>query len=781
MYFNKIPPAVNFKKQSTSDTKKQIQSELKALGEGVYHYRIESPRWSQESQAEIAQDIFSSDSEQVSITEHPEQGLTIRFNGHTLLQSFEDREFGLLGRKWAMSFTYKEEMRLYGLGEKNDRLEKTGGIYKFWNTDTIGDFGMTRVRSEPTDPMYVSIPYLLIKQKEGCVGILINNPFASFMNLGAKERIANLLDAKEHQQQSIHIGAYDGTPDLYFIVGPTTKSVTRKLQRLCGTTPLPPLWSLGYQQCRWGYGDLADLESLDRKFEEFEIPCDGLWMDIDYMDAYQVFTVAKDGFQNHQKRIKALQNKGRKIIPILDPGVKYCPGYPTFDDGADQGIFCQTPDNEIYSGFVWPGRTVFPDYSQEQARNWWAKQLEQFTKEYSFDGYWLDMNDPSTGSAELEDMHFNQGKKSHDTFHNQYAYGMQKASHAGLSRAIGKKRPFLLSRSGFISSSKYAAIWTGDNSSNYFHLKASISMSVNLSLSGIPFNGPDVPGFEGDTTPELAVDWFKAGFLFPFLRNHSSRSTREQEPWAFAPPYQQIITHYIRLRYKLLPYLYNLFIEHTRDGDPILRPIFYEFNDADALFDKVDDQFMVGPAILQAPIVYENTTERKLSLPTGQWLEAASGNWIQGGNQLQVKTELNSTPLYIRDGSIIAMLPGERKNQHSDLSKIECHIFISEDQKEPITWNYTFDDGETIQAVQSSVTLEFSPQADTLLIECQNSELNKEALDIQFVSYRRFKTIRFKHNEQMTLLEQSEQTQHLTGKQIQTAVTTSISINNHHV
>jgi alpha-glucosidase len=768
MYFNKIPPAVNFRNLPTTDLLNNRVSSLEALGEGLFCYSIQSPHWEQKSQACLSRDDFDAIDCGAQIIEDPSRGLTIKLNGQTILQSFLGREFGMLSQKWAMSFEYNDAMRFYGLGEKNDRLEKTGGIYKFWNTDTIGDFGTTRVRTEPTDPMYVSIPYLLITQPAGCVGILINNPHATFMNLAAKENIANLLDAKDSDQQTIYLGAYDGTPEIYFIVGKTARDVTRKLQRLCGITPLPPLWSLGYHQCRWGYRDLDDLEALNQKFDEFEIPCDGLWLDIDYMDSYKVFTVVEDGFKSHRKRIQALQENGRKIVPIIDPGVKYCESYSTFIDGRAQDIFCKTADGNIYSGFVWPGRTAFPDYSQDRARSWWTQQLENYTNDYQFDGYWLDMNDPSTGSAELEDMRFNDGKENHSSFHNQYAYGMQKASRKALSNCIVNKRPFILSRSGFISSSRYSAIWTGDNWSNYFHLKASINMSLNLSLSGIPFNGPDVPGFEGDASPDLAVDWFKAGFLFPFFRNHSAANTRPQEPWAFDEPYRSVIIHYIRLRYKLLPYLYHLFIEHETVGDPILRPLFYEFEDSESRFDTIEDQFMVGSAIMQAPIVNEGESQRSMQLPEGAWFDAKEGQWLKGQNSIQTSTTLNSTALFIRDGSVIPMLPGEIKKQSSDLSIIECHIFISKDYQSPVNWSYQFDDGTTISAPKSKASFRFDISGQTLKITLTELNLDYKNLSIEFVTYQNFDTIQLVRKNKKTELEQTNHMVHLTGTQFPT-------------
>ena len=289
------------------------------------------------------------------------------------------------------------------------------------------------------------------------------------------------------------------------------------------------------------------------------------------------------------------------------------------------------------------------------------------------------MNDPAVGSTENQDMLFNRGQYLHGTYHNQYAVGMAKATYAGFQQARPDERPFLLTRSGWIGTSNYAAVWTGDNFSNWHHLKNSIQISLNLAFSGIPFNGPDVPGFGDDADAELACAWYKVGFLFPFLRNHSNKGTREQEPWTFGKRATKIIREFIQLRYALLPYLYQLYCEQAEDGRAIMRPLLHDFTDSERLpLTQVDDQFLVGPHILLAPQVEQGTQQRKVVLPKDAWFDTRTGEWLRGGKVVQAPLNAGSTPMYWRNGSIIPMRMNTAPEEHrTDLSQLSCIYYYA--------------------------------------------------------------------------------------------------------
>ena len=637
-------------------------------------------------------------------------------------------------------------MLFYGQGEKNNGFEKTGSFTKFWNTDVWGDFTPEQYRNGVTDPMYVSVPYLLIKRGNTYAGMLINDPYSVFMTLNAK------LDwLPDGEKSGIVIGASDGMPDIYIIPGPSLDDVTTTLQRLIGVTPRPPLWALGHQQCKWGYRSHKDLAGIRARFQKENIPNDGLWLDIDYMDGYRVFTFNKDHFSEPKRQIDELTEAGGHVVPIIDPGVKREAGYAVYDDGMKHDVFCKTAEGEPYVGFVWPGATVFPDFSLPASRDWWARRVKAFA-ESGIHGAWIDMNDPSTGRSELSDMRFDGGTLPHESYHNQYALGMAMATRDGFLKANPGVRPFLISRSGFISTSRFSAIWTGDNYSNFHHLKKSIEVTLNLSLSGIPFNGPDVPGFGGTPTDELARKWYKAGFLFPFFRNHAIIDAPHQEPWCFPKVSAAVIAKFIRLRYKMLPYLYNLFIEQEESGRPMLRALMYEFADtAGNSLSHIDDQFMAGPSLMHAPVVAEGAEKRDITFPDSMWYDLSTGLWIAGGKRRAYISKLDATPLFAADGSIVMMQEGERTTNRNDLANVEAHIFLRTEKKASV--RYTIDDGETFayrRGGETHVDIEAKRAGTTLAIRIEKSGASLP-VGITFVVHGTARALAVNGKKKMTL------------------------------
>lgn len=620
--------------------------------------------------------------------------------GNDLLTTLPGRFFGQCGAASVFEFQRQPGDQFYGMGEKWSGFEHSGKTTKFWNTDVWADFHeKSYIDGQPAaDPVYVSIPYLVIKRGNTYVGLLMDNPRASFIYTGSNVSIAGQMDLASSEKSNgfVHLGAEEGQPNLYLIYGPSLPELTRKMQKLVGTTPMPPAWALGYHQCRFGYESEADLLDLDARFREHGIPVDGLWLDIDYMEGYRVFTFAKKHFRNPSRTMSELAKRGRKVIPILDPGVKFETGYGIYDRGHAAKAFCQNPQGREYVGLVWPGETAFPDFSLKSAREWWAKEVGAFAKSGIY-GAWLDMNDPATGPVENQDMLFDRGRKPHSSFHNQYALGMAMATRQGFLDAHPGERPFLLSRSGCTGSNRYTAIWTGDNYSNYHHLKNSIATTLNLALSGIPFNGPDAGGFAGDTTPELIRDWYKSGFLFPVLRNHSIKHSRQQEPWAFDKKTLAVLRRYIQLRYRFRPYLYQLFAEHERSGEAILRPLFYDFPDTKALpLGLIDDQFLVGPSVMQAPFVVEREKVREVTLPGGTaWFDAMQGCWMQGGQKVSVAANLHDTPLFIRDETILPLARLSPEEHLFEAARVDFHLFLSKDGIAKT--RYLFDDGRTFE------------------------------------------------------------------------------------
>ncbi|MCS6771872.1 MAG: glycoside hydrolase family 31 protein [Kiritimatiellae bacterium] len=649
---------------------------------------------------------------------------------------------GVSGSATVFLFERRDDDRFYGMGEKLLGLELSGRQSKFWNTDAFADFHWKEVFEDRPDPYYASIPYLIVHRGRHWIGLLLDNPQATFIHTGA-----SFPDGSGSAAPRIALGAESGASDLYVIAAESLPELTRLYQTLVGRTPLPPVWALGYHQCRWGYQSESDLLELDGKFREHGIPCDGLWIDIDYMQSFKVFTVDPKHFPDFGAAVKRLEENGRKVIPILDPGVKREPGYSIYDDGQKHDIFCRNPQGGEFVGQVWPGDTVFPDFSLPEGRKWWAENVRKFAAA-GIRGAWIDMNDPSTGFVQNDAMRFQKGRLPHDAFHNQYALGMAIATREGFAAAHPGRRPFVISRSGYVGIGKYAAIWTGDNCSNYHYLKLAIPCTLNLALSGVPFNGPDIGGFAGDTSPQLLRDWQKACFLFPFCRNHSAKGTRRQEPWAFDRLTLRVVRHYIRLRYKLRPYLYNLFIRHEEDGDAIIRPLFYDFDSTtDFPLDRIEDEFMIGPAILQAPILDGERRTRDVILPgPAAWWSAIDSRWIEAPCRLTVSPTEEQTPLYVREGSILPMSVGEPVDNRWNPLEIEAHIFLRNRDGAQASATYTCDDGDTDgyrSGQRSSVVIRAEVHGRDLVVQTETIEDGFGIGSIALVLYDRFSRVFF--------------------------------------
>jgi len=340
-------------------------------------------------------------------------------------------------------------------------------------------------------------------------------------------------------------------------------------------------------------------------------------------------------------------------------------------------------------------------------------------------------------------MLFQRGRLGHATFHNQYALGMAMATRDGFAAAHPGQRPFVISRSGYTGMSRHAALWTGDNCSNYHYLRQSIPCSLNLALSGVPFNGPDIGGFAGDCPANLLRDWQKAGFLFPFCRNHTATGTRRQEPWAYDALTLKVCRHYIRLRYKLRPYLYNLFLRHEESGEAILRPLFYDFADTPEFpLGRIEDQFMVGHAILQAPLVWEDAKSRDVTLPgPATWWSVLEGRWLKGACRRKAAPGPLQTPLYVREGSIVPMTPGDPTSNAHDPRRVEAHLFLRAGGRREAFAVYAYDDGATLkyrEGKRSEVGIMARVRGRTLEIATEQLRRGYGPCRMSFVLYARF-------------------------------------------
>jgi len=662
--------------------------------------------------------------------------------GRLRLRTVPGRAFGVCGESFLMAFELEGDENVYGMGEKFLGFELSRIRTKFWNTDVMGDFPPEVFVDGRPDPAYVSIPYVLMRTRHGWVGILVNNPGEVAIDTGADMSVEGFLSSGG-SGHSLQISATAGQPDLFFLFGDTPAEVTQSLQTLVGATPLPPVWALGYHQCRWGYASARELAAYKDRFAKEGVPVDGLWLDIDYMRGYRVFTFDDTHFPNPEENLAALQADGQKVVPIIDPGVKIDPDWEVYRDGEAKNVFCQNPQGKTFVGRVWPGDTAFVDYSRPEGRGWWRDRVAALA-ERGLHGCWNDMNDPSLGHVDSTPMRWDHGRKPHWTYHNQFAAGMARATREGFLKARPDDRPFILSRSGNTGMARHAAIWHGDSMSNDHWLRMAVPVTLNLSLSGVPFNGPDLGGFGGDTTPRLLTDYFKACFLFPFCRNHTALNTARQEPWAFGRETLRVLRSYIRNRYRLRPYLYNLFVRQEENGEAILRPMFYDFHTrGEPDFRYTDDQFMVGPALLQAPLLDERRS-RKLTLPNGRWWNFMTSRWIEGGRTIHVTPKGDATPLYGRAGHSVLMEPESPKTHHWRGTAFDVHLFLEPGARGVVRGEAVTDDGASFryrEGERTRVAYTAKTDGETVSITTRTLQNGFGPLDLGFVLYGRFRAV----------------------------------------
>ncbi|MEK8024048.1 MAG: glycoside hydrolase family 31 protein [Candidatus Hydrogenedentota bacterium] len=525
----------------------------------------------------------------------------------------------------------------FGLGERTGFLDKKGKTWTNWNTDPASR------HSENMDPLYQSHPFVMALDNGKSFGLYLDETWRTVFDLGSTHA----------DRSSFHT---DGpTFDLYLIPGPDPLDVLRRYAALVGRPPMPPLWALGYHQCRWSYPTDTTIRAIAREYRRRGIPLDALWLDIDYMDAYKVFTFSPTRFPDPEKLLRELKEDGIRTVAIVDPGVKKEAGYEVYENGHVLDMFVRNSRDEELEGEVWPGKTAFPDFTKEKVRGWWGG-LHRLYLDVGLDGIWNDMNEPAVFQSPGHTLPTNSrhGERYHAEVHNIYGYLMSRSTFEALSAFRLERRPFVLTRAGFAGIQKYAWVWTGDNASAWEHLEMSIPMILNLGISAVPFSGADVGGFGEHCDGELLARWTWLGAFYPFMRNHAGKGSRRQEPWEFGSRHEDVVRDAIRFRYRLLPFFYTLAEEATRTGWPLLRPLFLHYPDDPKTY-TMHDQFLLGRDLLVAPVTRPGQVERMVYLPLGTWFDFWTGHRYDGGCSIIAAAPLERIPLFVRGGACIPM------------------------------------------------------------------------------------------------------------------------------
>jgi len=472
----------------------------------------------------------------------------------------------------------------------------------------------------------------------------------------------------------------------------------KRFAQLTGTPELPPLWALGYHQCKWSYKTEGEYRDLAKGFIEHRIPCDALYLDIDYMDGFRCFTWNKESFPNPPEMIQDIHDQGFKTVAMIDPGIKVDFEYDVYQQGIEGDHFCKQMDGDIYTGQVWPGACHFPDYTKPSVREWWSTLYEDMVKNDGVHGFWNDMNEPADfNEKKTFPRHirhdFDGHPCSHRRAHNVYGTQMVRATRDGIAQYNDGKRPFVITRSAYAGAWRYSSAWTGDNISSWQHLRLANIQCQRLNLSGFTFVGSDIGGFLEQTSGELYTRWIQLGIFHPFCRTHSSGEHGDQEPWSFGEPYTSIVRKFIELRYRLLSYFYTTFRQHVETGAPFLRSLVY-LDDSDPESFHRADEFGVGDHLLVCPVSEPSAEGRWLYLPKGDWYNFWTSELVSGGEEVFCEAALDRIPFFVKAGTLLPLDPVTQSSWVKTDEAQEWHLYLPKDGAETVSSQIYQDSGD---------------------------------------------------------------------------------------
>lgn len=660
---------------------------IAAITDGIIRVRIaDSPTLPADESWVVPAEIRAARAKAVIDTDRlTTRAMTVRIDPRSLAVEISDSQGRLIvsdgdpplsrsGTQFTLNKRLAQQERIFAVGDKTGLLDRRGRAFTNWTTDTYG-------YSSSSDPTYKSIPFYISAGGEGgAYGLLLDNPFRSWFDFG--QRSADVLS----------FGAEGGAIDYYVIAGPTIADVVRNYTALTGKAPLPPRWVLGYQQSRWSYMSEDEVRELAERFHKERIPLDVIWLDIDFQDRNRPFTINAQAFPNFSRMVKDLDGQGIKTVAITDMHIAAVaePDYRPYAEGISGDHFLKNADGSIYVAPVWPGPSVFPDFTRKATRRWWGELLSGLVNQ-GVAGIWNDMNEPAIFETpsktmplsilhRIEDDGFAPRVTSHRELHNIYGMENSRATYEGLRRLRPDERAFVLTRASFAGGQRYAATWTGDNSSTWDHLRLSVSQTLNLGLSGFAWAGADVGGFTGGPSPDLLTRWSQFATFAPIFRNHSQKDAPRAEPWVHGEEHLAIRRRFIEERYRLIPYIYAVAEHSSRTGDPIMRPLFYDYPDMLETECDMAMQFTLGRDILIAGSPRpESPRGYQACLPAGGWYDYWTGKAVDQRVRLELTPSIETLPVFVRAGTILPRQPLVQSLGQRPQGALELHVYPGND------------------------------------------------------------------------------------------------------
>ncbi|MGB8491748.1 MAG: glycoside hydrolase family 31 protein, partial [Bacteroidales bacterium] len=608
--------------------------------------------------------------------------------------------------------------KFIGLGEKTGPLNRREQSYVNWNTDAPG-YGLN------ADPLYSTFPYFMGIHPGSIFGIFFDNSYRSFFNFGGS------TDGKMY-----FFGADGGAMNYYFLGASTVSGQIKDYTWLTGRMEMPPLWSLGYQQCRYSYMSQQQLLDIANRMRQDSIPCDAIYCDIDYMNGYRIFTWNPVTYSHPKALSDSLKAMGMHLITIIDPGIKIdSNGYRPYIAGMKGNYFARYPDGKPYTGSVWAGRSHFPDFTRDAVRKWWGENFKVLV-DAGVTGFWNDMNEPSAWGQDIPPLiEFGEGKNTVTLKEARNIYGMQmaRATFEGTRSLLNGHRPFVLTRAAYSGIQRYSAMWTGDNNPTDDHMLLAYRMINSMGLTGEAFDGVDIGGFTGNPTPDLMVRWMSLGVYTPMFRNHTAKGNTSHEPWAWGERNEELMRHFIQTRYRLLPYLYSAFYETTQTGMPVNRTLAIDYTHNDEVYDpRFENEFLFGPSMLVAPVASTDKAEQ-VYLPAGTWYRFGRDDKYEGNKVFWASSPLSDLPVFIKAGAIIPMQNVIQSTSDKGDNVMYLNIWFGDD---PSSFTYYEDDGTTYNYKQGRYyerSISFSPEDHEIALNNVKGDFDSRFLSVELI------------------------------------------------
>jgi alpha-glucosidase len=574
----------------------------------------------------------------------------------------ENYEYG--GNTVKMSKISQIGESFYGMGDKAMHSNLKGKKVENWVTDQFAF-------AKEQDPLYKAIPFYIGLSKGKAYGIFFDNSFKTS------------FDFSQERRNITSFWADGGELNYYFIFGPDMSRVVSSYSNLTGTPELPPMWALGFHQSKWSYYPESNVKEVANEFRKLKIPCDAIYLDIDYMDGFRCFTWDKNHFPDPKRMIQELEQDGFKTVIMIDPGIKVDHDYWVYNEALENDYFCKRGDGPLMHGKVWPGECNFPDFTNPAVREWWGELYKEFMSELGVHAVWNDMNEPAimevpSKTAPLDTRHDYDGHPcTHRKAHNVYGMQMVRATYEGVKKYVYPKRPFVITRAAFAGTQRYSSTWTGDNVATWEHLWIANVQMQRMCLSGYSFVGSDIGGFAEQPDGELFARWVQLGIFHPFCRVHSSGDHGNQEPWSFGVEITDIVRKFIELRYQLLPYLYTMFHKYTKENRPMIQSlVYYDQEDTQTHFRT--DEFIFGEKILVCPIQEPNAQGRRMYIPKGEWYDFWTHELVIGGKEKWVAAGLDKLPIFIKAGAIIPKYPIQQYVGEKKIEELLLEVYYKE-------------------------------------------------------------------------------------------------------